>query len=230
MGSVGTPRSERGGGTGREAAEARCATRPMLANRTVCEEGQHAAMPALHRIAREAGWPRWRDVALPPPHLSPHCHHAYGHAVRGTALAAGGHRHVRWYLRSRLSAADVRDLRAERGVDVSARTIPYRVQRFAPLLARAGRRAAARPGARWWCDETYVRVGGTWAYRYRALDERGQVVDVPLRRHRDLDCARACFVLATYRRRATPEEVVTDRHCQDNWSASWLAWCAILGA
>ncbi len=30
---------------------------------------------------------------------------------------------VRWYLRFRLSAADVRDVLAERGVDVSARTI-----------------------------------------------------------------------------------------------------------
>jgi len=119
---------------------------------------------------------------------------------------------VRWYLRFRLSAADVRDLLAERGVDVSARTILYWVQKFAPLLARAGRRAAIRPGARWWCDETYVRVGGTWAYLYRAIDERGQVVDVLLRRHRDLDSARAFFVLATYRRRATPEEVVTDKH------------------
>ena len=32
---------------------------------------------------------------------------------------------VRWYLRFRLSAADVRDLLAERDVDVSARTILY---------------------------------------------------------------------------------------------------------
>ena len=56
---------------------------------------------------------------------------------------------VRWYVRYRLSAADVRDLLAERGVDVSARTVVYRVQQRAPLLARAGRRAAGRPGARW---------------------------------------------------------------------------------
>ncbi len=32
---------------------------------------------------------------------------------------------VRWYLRCRRSVADVRDLRAARGVDVSARTIRY---------------------------------------------------------------------------------------------------------
>ncbi len=119
---------------------------------------------------------------------------------------------VRWYLRFRLSAADVRDLLAERGVDVSARTVLYWVQKFAPLLARAGRRAATRPGARWWCDETYVRVGGRWAYLYRAIDEYGQVVDVVLRTQRDLDSARAFFVLATCRRRTTPEEVITDKH------------------
>ena len=119
---------------------------------------------------------------------------------------------MRWYLRFRLSAADVRDLLAERGVDVSARTVLYWVQKFAPLLARAGRRAATRPGARWWCDETYVRVGGKWAYLYRAIDEAGQVVDVLLRTRRDLDSARAFFILATYRRRAAPDEVITDKH------------------
>lgn len=54
---------------------------------------------------------------------------------------------VRWYLRHRLSAADVRGLLAERGIDVSARTVLHWVQKFAPLRARAGRRAAARPGA-----------------------------------------------------------------------------------
>jgi len=70
---------------------------------------------------------------------------------------------VRRSCRFRRSAAAVRDLLAERGVDGAARTIPYWVQQCASLLARAGRRAAARPGARWWCDETYVRVGGAWA-------------------------------------------------------------------
>ncbi|HSH77345.1 MAG TPA: IS6 family transposase [Herpetosiphonaceae bacterium] len=119
---------------------------------------------------------------------------------------------VRWYLRYRLSAADVRDLLAERGVDVSARTVLHWVQQFAPLLAQAGRRAATRLGRRWWCDETYVRVGGKWAYLYRAIDEVGQVVDVLLRARRDLASARAFFVLATYRRRAVPEEVLTDKH------------------
>ncbi len=145
------------------------------------------------------------------------CHRTF---IARTGTPFAGHRRpqevivtaVRWYLRYRLSAADVRDLLAERGVDVSARTVLYWVQKFAPLLARAGRRTATRPGRRWWCDETSVRVGGQWAYLYRAIDEAGQVVDVLLRTHRDLDGARAFFVLATDRRHALPEEVITDKH------------------
>ena len=53
----------------------------------------------------------------------------------------------------------MRDLLAERGVDVAAWTIPHRIRQFAPLLARAVRRAAARPGR-------------TRANLYRAIDER----------------------------------------------------------
>src|SRR5688572_15941224 len=78
---------------------------------------------------------------------------------------------VHWYCSFRLSAANVRDLLAERGIDVSARTILTWVQTFGPLLAEAARRRARRVGRRWWVDETYVRVRGRWAYLYRAVDE-----------------------------------------------------------
>lgn len=36
-------------------------------------------------------------------------------------------------------------------------------------------------------------------YRYRAVGERGQVVDVLLREHRDTDSAEACFTQALAR-------------------------------
>src|SRR5262245_46956220 len=119
---------------------------------------------------------------------------------------------VRWYFRYRLSAADVRDLLAERRIDVSARTILAWAHKFGPLLAAEGRRHARPVGARWWTDETYVRVGGRWAYLYRAVDESGQVVDVLLREHRDLASARAFFDQAIARRGARPRTVITDKH------------------
>ena len=77
---------------------------------------------------------------------------------------------VRWYFRYRLSAANVRDLLVERGIDVSRQTVAAWVQKFSSLLAEAARRYAKQVGSRWYVDETYVRVGKNWAYR---LPRRG---------------------------------------------------------
>ena len=119
---------------------------------------------------------------------------------------------VHWYSSFRLAAANVVELLAERGVDVSARTVLTWVHTFGPLLAEAGRRRCRKLGRRWWCDETYIRLRGRWTYLYRAIDEDGQVVDVLLREHRDLASARAFFAWAVQRRGVTPDEVITDGH------------------
>src|SRR5919201_7056532 len=118
---------------------------------------------------------------------------------------------VRWYGRFRLSAADVRDLLAERGTDVSARTILAWVHTFGPLLAAEARRHAPPLGRCWYVDETYVRVSGRWMYLYRAVDEHEQMVDVLLREQRDLASACAFFVQAIARRGVRPTLVVTDK-------------------
>jgi transposase-like protein len=119
---------------------------------------------------------------------------------------------VRWYARYRLSLRDVRDLLAERGIEVSPTTVLNWVQKFGPLLAAALRKKARGVGGCWYVDETYVRVAGAWTYLYRAVDETGQVVDVLLRVHRDLESARAFFEQATRRRGTRPDTVVTDKH------------------
>lgn len=83
---------------------------------------------------------------------------------------------IRCYLRYGLSAANVRDLLAERGIDVSRQTIAAWVQKFGGHLTTAARRYAKRVGWRWYVDETYVRVGKKMADLYRAVDGAGQVV------------------------------------------------------
>lgn len=118
---------------------------------------------------------------------------------------------VRWYFRFGLSSASVRDLLAERGMDVSRQTIATWVQKFSVLLAEAGRRHAKPLGGRWFVDETYLRLGGQWAYLYRAVDETGQVVDVLLREKRDLASAELFFEQAIKRRGVVPNEVITDK-------------------
>ena len=85
---------------------------------------------------------------------------------------------VRWYLRFGLSYRDVEELLAERGIEVDHVTIYRWVQRFAPEFVEAARARQHLVGDRWHVDETYLKVGGTWRYLFRAIDQFGQVIDV----------------------------------------------------
>ena len=103
------------------------------------------------------------------------------------------------------------ELLAERGIDVSHRTILTWVQVFGPLLAAEVRRRR-RVGRRWFVDEVFLFRKGEKRYLYRAVDEDGVVVDVLLRDHRDTASAEAFFRQAIERSGLVPNAVVTDHH------------------
>jgi transposase-like protein len=117
---------------------------------------------------------------------------------------------VRWYLRYGLSYRDVEELLAERQIEVDHVTVYRWVQRLTPLLADAARFRRHTPGDRWFVDETYVKVNGTWRYVYRAVDLHGQVIDVLVSARRDAAAARRFFTRALRMLKVTPGEVVTD--------------------
>jgi transposase, IS6 family len=117
---------------------------------------------------------------------------------------------VRWYLRYGLSYRDVEELLAERGITVDHVTIYRWVQRFTPEFIEAARPCRQAPGDRWFADETYLKIAGTWTYLYRAVDQHGQVIDVLLSARRDLAAARRFFTRAL-RASTVPVEVTTDR-------------------
>src|SRR5918995_2504691 len=56
---------------------------------------------------------------------------------------------IRWYLGHPLSGTSVMVLLAERGIDVSSRTVLRWVQHFGPLLAAEVRKHRRRPGRTW---------------------------------------------------------------------------------
>ena len=105
---------------------------------------------------------------------------------------------------------DVEELLVERGVTVDHVTVYLWVQRFTPEFIEAARLCRHAPGDRWFVDETYVKVGGRWAYLYRAVDQQGQVIDVLLSVRHDLAAARRFFTRAL-RAGTIPAEVTTDR-------------------
>src|SRR6266511_1056807 len=119
---------------------------------------------------------------------------------------------VRWYLRFGLSYRDVEELLAERGIEVDHVSIYRWVQRFAPEFAEAARPRQHVIGDRWHVDETYLKVGGTWRYLFRAIDQFGQVIDVYLSPRRNGETARRFFDRAIDRTRVSPVEVTTDRY------------------
>jgi putative transposase len=105
-------------------------------------------------------------------------------------------------------------LLAERGVDVTPRTVLTWAQTFGPQLAAEVRPHRRRVGRRWYVDEVFLyrKKGEEKRYLYRAVDEHGQVVDVLLREHRDTESATAFFRQALRRTRTTPTQVITDHH------------------
>src|SRR6266498_3622695 len=151
----------------------------------------------------------WRDeitpTPLPPPGpevslrrvpLPSRSHHAGGPLV----------------LRFGLSYRDLEELLAERGVEVDRVTVYRWVQRFAPEFAEAARARQHVVGDRWHVDETYLKVGGSWRYLFRAIDQFGQVIDVYLSPRRNGEAARRFFAQAIGRTRISPAQVTTDRY------------------
>jgi IS6 family transposase len=117
---------------------------------------------------------------------------------------------VRWYLRFRLSYADVAELLAERGVRVDPSTIFAWVREFAPLYEDAARSFRRAIGSNWSVDETYTKVAGKPAYVYRAIDGQGQVVDVYVSLRRATADATTFFRRAIEATGVIPDEVATD--------------------
>jgi transposase-like protein len=117
---------------------------------------------------------------------------------------------VRWYLRFGLSYRDLEELLAERGIEVDHVTLYRWVQRFTPLIVEAARPCRHAVGDRWFFDETYVKVAGTWRYVYRAVDQYGQVIDVYVSKKRDVKAATRFFSTAI-KAHGEPTEVTTDR-------------------
>jgi hypothetical protein len=63
---------------------------------------------------------------------------------------------VRWYLAYPLSSRQVLELLAERGIDVSHRTVLNWVQTFGPQLAAEVRRHRRRVGRCWFVDDVFL--------------------------------------------------------------------------
>jgi len=97
---------------------------------------------------------------------------------------------VRWYLRYPISAAQMSEMTAERGLSISPSCVWRWVQIYGPELDRRCRRYLKPTNKSWRLDETYIKVKGQERYLYRAVDATGQTIDFLLTAKRDAAAAK----------------------------------------
>src|SRR5882757_5030493 len=141
------------------------------------------------------------------------------HATSESTSLVAGHRFprdiillaVRYYLQLGAAAERIAGILADRGIDVSGRTILRWVQKFGLALSEVIRRYRKPVATTWPVDETYVKILGKWHYLNRGVDLDGQVLDCWLSGSRDLAAARAFFRRTISSTGCTPDHVVTDK-------------------
>jgi transposase-like protein len=81
----------------------------------------------------------------------------------------------------------------ERGLDVDHSTVFRWVQRYAPEINKRMRPHLKMSGTSYRVDETYIKVGKTCKYLYRAVDKQGQTIEFMLSAKRDICAAKRFF-------------------------------------
>jgi transposase-like protein len=100
---------------------------------------------------------------------------------------------VRWYCRYQLSYRDVEEMMRERGLDVDHSTVFRWVQRDAPEINQRIRQQLKMSGTSYRVDETYIKVGKSCKYLYRAVDKEGNTIEFMLSAKRDVSAAKRFF-------------------------------------
>ena len=97
---------------------------------------------------------------------------------------------VRWYLKYPLSYRNLKEMMAERGIEVDHTTIMRWVHQYSPEIEKKVRKYLKPTNDSWKMDETYIKVKGEWKYLYRAVDSNGNTIDFMLSAKRNKKAAK----------------------------------------
>ncbi len=94
------------------------------------------------------------------------------------------------YHRFALRLRDVEDLIASRGIKVSYETIRDWLARFASQIAAKIRKDRLGPADKWHVDEVVLMIKGMKHWLWRAVDAKGDVLDILLQSRRNKAAAK----------------------------------------
>src|SRR5271156_6756733 len=100
---------------------------------------------------------------------------------------------VTWYSRYALSYRDLKEIAAERGLQLDHSTIYRWVQEYSLEINKRTKPYLKMTSDSWKLDETYVKIKGIWHYLYRAIDKHGNTLDWMLSLNRNKQSAKRFF-------------------------------------
>ncbi|MCW2240486.1 transposase-like protein [Azospirillum canadense] len=115
---------------------------------------------------------------------------------------------MHWSLRFPISYRDRERMLADRGEAVEHTTIFRWIQTYAVEVEKPLRPHLRPTTGSWRVDETDLKVTDRWVCLYRAVDSRGQTIDVLLSARRDAQAAKRFFQKAPF-----PVGVLSRRGC-----------------
>jgi len=108
----------------------------------------------------------------------------------------------------------VEELLAERGVIVTDETVRQWCRTFGQADANERRRRRPRPGDPWQLDAAFSGSNGQQLYRWRAVDQERNVLDILVQRRRDKAAARKFFRRLLKGLASVPRVVSTDKRAR----------------
>ena len=98
-----------------------------------------------------------------------------------------------------------------RGVTVTYEAIRKWCRKFGPSYAKQLRRQQPRPGDKWHLDKVFLTIRGKRQYLWRAVDQDGHVLDIPIQSRRDKKAAKRFFRKLLKGCQYVPRVIITDK-------------------
>lgn len=115
------------------------------------------------------------------------------------------------YYRFPLSYRDVQEMMMARGVTVTYEAIRQWCHTFGQRFANTLRRRRPRPGDKWHLDEVFLTINGARWYLWRAVDQKGNVLEILVQSRRDARAAKKFFRKLLKGLCYVPRVLITDK-------------------
>jgi putative transposase len=105
----------------------------------------------------------------------------------------------------------VEEMLAARGIVVSHETVRQWALKFGQAFANRIRRRLPQAGDKWHLDEVQIKIAGKKYWLWRAVDQDGLVLDVPVQGRRDKRAAKRLLRKLLKKQARPPRAMITDK-------------------